>query len=192
MKTNALPVLAAALLIGSVSACGSSTKTDTATTTAEATTTTSAAASTTKATSEAPQPATTAASAELESLIPAPANVQRTDGPNSIQDAGVHKHFVVPGSPAAAMEAYKSALEGAGWSLTAENAGAEGRGGAGGGAGGGTEPGSGTGGGTGGGAGYTGTNGAAYAVVNAGGAGGDTDVDVCVWPEKPANTECGR
>lgn len=44
----------------------------------------------------------------------------------------------------------------------------------------------------GGGATYTGTNGGAYGVFVGGGYGGTTDVDACVWPSKPADTNCGH
>jgi hypothetical protein len=80
-------------------------------------------------------------------------------------------HFPVNGSPTEVMDAYKTALEGKGWSLTVAN--------------------SGGGGGGGGGATYTGTNGNAHGVFTGGGYGGTTDVDACAWPLKPANTNCG-
>ena len=35
--------------------------------------------------------------AQLQSLIPTPANTQRTDGPQSIPDNGIHMHFLVNG-----------------------------------------------------------------------------------------------
>lgn len=68
------------------------------------------------------------------------------------------------------MDAYKTALEGAGWSLVVQNAG---------------------GGGGGGGATYAGTNGAAYGVFVGGGYGSTTDVNSCAWPSKPSKTNCG-
>jgi hypothetical protein len=107
----------------------------------------------------------------LQSLIPTPANNQRTDGPDSIHDNGIHTHFLVNGSPAPIMDAYKTVLEGKGWSLTVENSGA---------------------GPAGGGATYTGTNGNAYGVFTGGGFGSTTDVDTCAWPSKPSNTNCGH
>ena len=76
------------------------TKTVSASTTAAPTATTSAAA------------APTTAGADLPSLIPTPANSQRTDGPEAIQEGCVHKHFLVSGSPTDAMDGYKTALEG--------------------------------------------------------------------------------
>jgi hypothetical protein len=104
-------------------------------------------------------------------LIPTPANNQRTDGPDPVQDNGIHTHFLVNGSPKPVMDAYKTALEGKGWSLTVENSGA---------------------GPAGGGATYTGTNGNAYGVFTGGGFGSTTDVDTCAWPSKPSNTNCGH
>ena len=108
--------------------------------------------------------------AQLQSLIPTPANTQRTDGPASIQSDGIRMHFLVNGSPTAVLDAYKNALEGAGWTVTVANSG--GWGGAGG-------------------ATYTGTRGASYGVFTGGGSGGATDINACAWPSKPANTNCG-
>jgi hypothetical protein len=110
-------------------------------------------------------------SADLPSLIPTPANSQRTDGPDTVHDGGTHKHFLVNGAPTEVMDAYKVALEGSGWAVTVENAG---------------------GGGGGGGATYTGTTAGAYGVFVGGGYGSSTDVDACVWPSKPAHTSCGH
>jgi hypothetical protein len=115
--------------------------------------------------------ATTIAGADtdLQSLIPAPANTQRTDGPDSIHDNGIHLHFLVNGSPNDVMNAYKPALQGKGWSVTVQSSG---------GGGGGTT--------------YTGTNGNAYGVFTGGGYGSTTDVEACAWPVRPSNTDCGR
>jgi hypothetical protein len=110
-------------------------------------------------------------STDLQSLIATPANTQRTDGPDSIQENGIHLHFLVNGSPTDVMGAYKTALEGKSWSLVVQNSG---------------------GGGGGGGATYRGTNGNAYGVFTGGGYGSTTDVDACAWPAKPSNTNCGQ
>jgi len=67
---------------------------------------------------------------QLQSLIPIPANTQRTDGPASIPDNGIHLHFLVNGSSTDVVDAYKTALEGKGWAVTVVSSG--GRGGAGG------------------------------------------------------------
>ena len=162
-----VPVLVSVGL--AVAACGGSGDSNTTTVTqtvSETTTSTTAAAATTTSATAAPTPA----GADLQSLIPTPANSQRTDGPGSIQESGTHKHFLVNGSPTEVMDAYKTALEGAGWTVVVENAG---------------------GGGGGGGATYTGTNGDAYGVFVGGGYGSTTDVNSCAWPTKPSNTNCG-
>lgn len=160
-----------------LSACGGSsdtgatkTETVTATATAEATTGTSApgTATGTATTSAAPETTTTAA-ADLQSLIPTPANTSRTEGPDSINDNGIHTYFEVAGAPQSVMDAYKAALEAKGWSLSVENSG---------------------GGGHGGGATFTGTNNGAYGVFTGGGYRETTDVDACAWPSKPAHTHC--
>ncbi|WP_234810274.1 hypothetical protein [Mycolicibacterium moriokaense] len=113
----------------------------------------------------------TTAGSDLPSMIPIPANSQRKDGPAWIYDGGVQKHFLVNGSPAEVMDAYKTALEDAGWTVVVENAG---------------------GGGGGGGATYTGTHGDAYGVFVGGGYESTTEINSCVWPTKPSNTNCGK
>jgi|ERR1700761_5297513 hypothetical protein len=112
----------------------------------------------------------TAAPSDLQALVPTPANTQRTDGPDSIQENGIHLHFLVNGAPNDVMGAYQTALQGKGWAVTVQNSG---------------------GGGGGGGATDTGTNGSSYGVFTGGGYGGTTDVDACAWPAKPSNTNCG-
>jgi hypothetical protein len=111
------------------------------------------------------------ASTDLQSLVPTPANTQRTDGPSSIQESGINAHFLVNGAPGDVMSSYKSALQGQGWNLTTTNSG---------------------GGYGGGGATFTGTNGSAYGVFTGGGYGSTTDVQACAWPTKPSNTNCGQ
>jgi hypothetical protein len=104
-------------------------------------------------------------------LVPTPANSQRTDGPDAIHDNGIHTHFLVNGSPGDVINAYKTALEGKGWSVTVENS---------------------SGGNGGGGATYTGKNGDAYGVFTGGGYGSTTDVNACAWPSRPSNTDCAQ
>ncbi|GAB7146611.1 hypothetical protein [Mycobacterium riyadhense] len=108
--------------------------------------------------------------AQLQSLIPTPAKSQRTDGPDPI-DNGIHLHFVVNGSPSEVMAAYKTALEGKGWSVTVKDS---------------------HGGGGGGGATYTGNNAGAYGVFTGGGYGSVTDIDACAWSSQSSSTDCGR
>jgi len=172
MARSGYVLVPALLAVGLVTAAcggsgGSGSTTVTETVSASSTSTTAAATTATSATA-----APTTASADLQSLIPTPANSQRTDGPDGIQESGVHKHFLVSGSPTEVMDAYKTELEGAGWTLVVESEG---------------------GGGGGGGATYTGTNGdgGTYGVFVGGGYGGTTDVNSCVWPAKPSNTNCG-
>ncbi|WAJ43109.1 hypothetical protein OK015_17980 [Mycobacterium sp. Aquia_216] len=156
---------ALATTIGMVgAACGSSPSpgiaSGTSTTSAKTVTTTVSQATTT---SNAPT--------DLRSLIPTPANTQRTDGPDSIADNGIHLHFLVTGSSNDVLDGYKTALEGASWVVTVESSG---------------------GGGGGGGATYTGSNGNSYGVFSGGGYGASTDIDACAWPAKPANPNCGH
>lgn len=146
MSRNTYALAAVAVAIGLVApACSSSHN--------SATTTTSA-----------------ASAAQLQSLIPTPANTQRTDGPTSIPNSGIHIHFLVNGGGSDVLGAYKTALEGKGWTVTVVASGGWGPSG---------------------GATYTGTQGNTYGVFGGGGNGSTTDVSACAWPSKPANPNCG-
>lgn len=164
--TRRAHVLAAAagatgLVLAACSSSPNSNNATSATTTASQTITASVSQATT----------TTSSNTDLQSLIPVPANTQRTDGPDSVQENGTHLHFLVNGAPTDVMAAYKSALEGKSWAVTVAHSG---------------------GGGGGGGATYTGTNGNAYGVFDGGGYGSTTDIDACVWPSKPSDAACGH
>jgi hypothetical protein len=170
MKRSTYALAAAAMAIGLVaSACSSSP--NSSTTTQSTPSTTSKTTETTTTSSQATATTTTGGSANLQSLIPTPANTQRTDGPDPIEDNGTHTHFLVNGSPTEVMGSYKTSLEGQGWSLTVESSG---------------------GGGGGGGATYVGTNGNAYGVFTGGGYGSTTDIDACAWPSKHPTSKCGH
>jgi hypothetical protein len=164
VKRKTVFLAAAVIAVGMVvAACGSTnsgTATSTSTTISKTIT-----ASVSQATT------TTSSNTDLQPLIPVPANTQRTDGPDSIQENGIHLHFFVNGSPIDVMGAYKTALEGKSWTVTVESSGGSGGGG---------------------GATYTGANGSAYGVFYGGGYGGATDIDACAWPSKPSNTSCGH
>jgi hypothetical protein len=149
MNRNAYALVAAAMAIGLVgSACGSSPNSATKTSSAQA-------------------PAT---AAQLQSLVPTPAGTQRTDGPESISNNGIHLHFLVNGSSTDVLDAYKTALEGKGWAVTVVSSG--GWVGAGG-------------------ATYTATQGDIYGVFSGGGSASSADVSACAWPSKPSNPNCG-
>lgn len=111
-----------------------------------------------------------ASAAQLQSLIPTPANTQRTDGPGSMPDDGIAVHFLVNGASTGVMDAYKTALQGKGWTVTVVSSGGwQGAGGA-----------------T-----YTATQGDTYGVFTGGGTEATTDVHACAWPSRPANPNCG-
>ena len=113
---------------------------------------------------------TSAPATQLQSLIPTPANTQRTDGPDTIPDGGIHLHFLVNGSSTDVMDAYKTALEGKGWTVTVVSSGGwQGAGGA-----------------T-----FTATQGDTYGVFSGGGKQSEADVSACAWPSKPAQPNCG-
>jgi hypothetical protein len=158
-------ILVAAAAIGLVAtACSNSPTSSTATSTS-ATVSKTVTASVSQATT------TTTANTDLQSLIPVPANTQRTDGPDSIQENGIHLHFVVNGAPVDVMGAYKTGLQGKSWSLIVDSS---------------------SGGGAGGGATYTASNGNAFGVFSGGGWGSTTDIDACAWPSKPSDNSCGH
>lgn len=110
-------------------------------------------------------------SAAVAALVPTPADVQQTKGPDDIADGGIHVHYQVNGSPNDVMTAYRDALQSKGWAVTTIIT---------------------SGGGGGGGATYTGTHGDAYGVFDGGGYANTTYIDVCSWPAKPANPNCSR
>lgn len=174
MSRNRYVLGAAAVALAlTATACGHSSDTATTKTETKTVSETSMATSGSSATSTsvaATTSATAAGPVDVQSLIPTPANAQRTDGPDQIGENGVHQHFGVAGAPTAVMDAYKAALEAKGWSVSVLHTG---------------------GGGGGGGATYTGTNGGAYGVFTGGGYGDSTDLDACAWPSKPANPNCG-
>jgi hypothetical protein len=170
VNRNAYPVAVTALAIGLIaSACTSSSNSSTTTSAATSAAPNTTAAATT--TAQATAATTPSDSAQLPSLIPTPANSQVTKGPDNIADNGIHMHFQVNGPPTDVMNAYKTALEGKGWSLTTIISSA---------------------GGGGGGATYTGTNGDAYGVFDGGGFNTTTYIDVCAWGSKPSNPNCSR
>lgn len=169
MGHNTYALATAAMAVGLIAAgCGSSSDSSTATKT-ETVTASPAETSTTDTTTGTEQSTEAAAGTDLQSLIPTPADAQQTDGPDSVRENGVRVHFQVSGAPGATMDSYKTALEDKGWSVTVRDAGGGGRGG---------------------GATYTGTNNDAYGVFTGGGYGSTTDINACVWPTKPSETDC--
>lgn len=121
------------------------------------------------ATSASPAAQAPAAGADLAALVPVPADTATKKGPDPIADNGIHQYFEVKGAPEATMTAFKTALEGKGWTVTTVESSARGDGG---------------------GATYTGTLGDAFGVFKGGGYESTTYIDVCAWPAKPANPSC--
>ncbi|GAA3048850.1 hypothetical protein GCM10010528_29960 [Gordonia defluvii] len=112
-----------------------------------------------------------AAPVDLKALVPAPANVTNTVGPDPISNNGIRFHYQAAAAPGPAMVAYRNALRDKGWQVTTIVT-SEG--------------------GTGGGATYTGTNGDAYTVVDGGGFEQQTFIDICLWPKRPEEPNCTR
>lgn len=154
-------VLAAALILGlAASGCARTTEAPPAATSASPATSSASAAG----------PAPSGAD-ELSALVPTPANTALTKGPDPIADNGVHRYFEVNGAPNEVMSAFKAALQGKGWELTpVSSRGGDER--------------------DGGGATFIGTLGEAYGVFEGGGYQSTTYIDVCTWPQKPANPDC--
>jgi hypothetical protein len=150
MNRNTHAVIAAAVALGlAASACTGPTNSATKT--------------------SASSPASASAS-QLQSLIPTPANTQRTDGPDAMPDNGIALHFLVNGSSTGVMDTYKTALQGKRWTVTVVASGGwQGSGGA-----------------T-----YTASQGGTYGVFTGGENEATADVHACVWPSKPANPNCG-
>lgn len=170
MSNSIRSVAVAAAVIGLVAGCSSGS--DSGAKGSSSSASTSAAASSTASTSTASS-AAAATPAELQALVPAPAGTVQTFGPDPIADNGIHLSFKVTGGPADVVKAYKAALEGKGWAVTtivSNDGGSSG----------------------GGGATYTGTHGNNYGVFDGGGFGTETFFNVCAWPAKPAQPNCGR
>jgi hypothetical protein len=68
-------------------------------------------------------PASAGSAADMMSLIPTPGNNRRTDGPDSIQENGIHERFLATGSTTDVMNSFKAAPEANGWTVTVANAG---------------------------------------------------------------------
>jgi len=110
-----------------------------------------------------------AASDDLLADIPAPPNGE-TLGTESISSGGQKANYSTSASVSAVIDVYRQALAKVGWRVV------------GGGGGGGSY---------GGGGGLSATNGPKHLSVEAGGPAGTTFVHVCVWPERPADDNCG-
>ncbi len=110
------------------------------------------------------------AAEDLLAGIPAPADSQVL-GTGSVSSGGQKASYATPAAPGKVVAAYRDALTAAGWTVL-ESGGSESSYGGGGG-------------------GLEATNGPKYLSVHAGGPQGKTFVDLCVWPAKPDNTNCG-
>jgi hypothetical protein len=102
------------------------------------------------------------------STLPTIAGITKT-GTKSLSDGGTMTSYTTSAAGNSIAGSYETAVKAAGWSVTS----------------------SGGGGGRWGGSGLSATKGSEYLVVSAGGGGGTTYVDVCTWPSKPKNDDCG-
>jgi hypothetical protein len=129
---------------------------------------------TTTATTPASQTADTAvaAVAAVTNLAPACPSSGTPASSDAIQDGGTHTYYSFATSDyASIVTGCNRALSGAGW--TVASTGNSGYGPSGGG-------------------GSTVTEGARYATFDVGSSGARTYLDVCVWPAKPVDTDCGQ
>jgi hypothetical protein len=115
-------------------------------------------------------PSLVSAADDLLADVPAPAD-SKALGTESLSSGGQQASYSTSASSADVLKSYGEALGQAGWTL------------AGGGGGGGSY---------GGGGGLRATNGPKYLSLDAGGPAGTTFVHICVWPEKPADDNCGN
>lgn len=104
----------------------------------------------------------------LAADAPAPAGLQKVS--EDSKDGGTHTYYRGTSSAAEIVDAYKAELESDGWSIVTSGGGGSSWGG---------------------GAGLTATRGSAYLVMEAGGESGETNVNLCVWPSKPDDDNCG-
>lgn len=101
--------------------------------------------------------------------VPAPSGATAKSS-DEISDGGEHTYYTASESATDFVSGYESQLSGAGWSVNDSGGGGSSEGG---------------------GAGLTATSGDKYLVVAAGGPSGETFADLCVWPQKPSNDDCG-
>ena len=85
----------------------------------------------------------------------------------------MHVEFTTDAAPAKVVARFGTALTGAGWRIESSGGGGGGGDGYGGGGGG-----------------LTATKGSSWLDLDAGGGDGSTDVDICVWPERPSDEDC--
>lgn len=116
-------------------------------------------------TTAAPTSPTTAAAGTTSPTI---AGLTKT-GTKAISDGGSMTSYTTTAAGSSIAGSYETAIKASGWTVTS----------------------SGGGGGRWGGSGLSATKGSEYLVVSAGGGNGTTYVDVCTWPSKPKNDDCG-
>jgi hypothetical protein len=169
VKKMALIAWVGALLVAAA-ACGGSSDGDATSASTTATTVAAAAetsTSTAPTTSAAPAPTTTAAAANPVAPAPSGATQERQD---AISEGGQHTYYVTSEAPAQVVAAYQATLQAAGWTVEGSGGGGYGEYGGGG---------------------LTASQGASYLVMNAGGGDGQTHIDICSWPARPAEDGCG-
>lgn len=99
--------------------------------------------------------------------IPTPSDAEKVS--EDAKGDGKHYYYKSSSSAGDLVSSYKSQLESAGWTIDSSSSGGSSWGGDG-------E--------------LTATKGQSYLVLAAGGETGRTNIDLCVWPSKPSNTDC--
>ncbi len=105
--------------------------------------------------------------AQKSGNVPMPAGAQNVN--QNPKGNGTHYFFRTGSSPASIVNGYRGQLQSAGWKILSSGSGGSSWGGNGG---------------------LTATKGQSYLVLNAGGPGGETYVNLCVWPGRPNNDNC--
>ena len=101
--------------------------------------------------------------------LPTVAGLTKT-GTKTLSDNGTMTSYTASGTAATIVSSYDTALKGAGYSIASSGSGGAGRWGGGG---------------------LTATASGTYVVVSVGGSTSTLYVDVCQWPSKPSNDDCG-
>lgn len=105
--------------------------------------------------------------AAMAASAPAVADAQKMS--EEAKGAGTHIYYTSRQSAQDVMSAYRSTLEADGWTIDSMGGGGSAWGGN---------------------AGLTASKGAEYLVMSIGGETGATNIDLCVWPSKPADDNC--
>lgn len=115
------------------------------------------------------QKGSTSSTADKSTTVPTIAGITKS-GTKSLTDGGIMTSYTTTGDASTVISTFEAALKKDGYTVDGSGGGGSGRWG---------------------GAGLTATTANSYVVVSAGGSTSKMYVDVCVWPSKPKNDDCG-